>query len=254
LTADPLAPESAFGSYFVYRKLLQDVPGFDERVAKYVATLKRKGPFLNELWKMKGGTNPYDIFSGTPTDAQITSFVKSRLMGRTTEGIPWPDWNNPTPSPKVDDFDYEGDRDGARCPFSAHVRKMKPRGCTGDPAKERERTIARRSVPCGQPETNFTSSGSNYGLLFICAQGSIERQFEPIQQEWANACEVDVGAFPTPTMDGLIGQDRHQKSGETINVDLDFYDLVQFIGGEYLFAPSIDGLRHLCAQEEGSAS
>jgi Dyp-type peroxidase family len=90
-----------------------------------------------------------------------------------------------------------GDPDGLRCPFSAHIRKVNPRDDTGrSPSTgamlSREmnlgRVILRRSVPYG-PLSGSTfdapiadAPGVERGLMFLCYQASIERQFEFLQR------------------------------------------------------------------------
>lgn len=259
LAPDPLAP-SSFGSYFVFRKLEQDVLAFRERVARYVATLRRKGPFLSRVWASKSGG--YDLFRDRePSDQELTNWVLERAMGRSLDGRPLTQWERPEPTAGLNDFDYDSDRGGGVCPFQAHARKMNPRGGTGNLEAEKRRTLARRGIPYGTLESRDGRFNQDVGLLFVCAQRSIGEQFEFVQSRWANSQAVDVSERPTPSIDGFVAQrpradgharhlanyheDRHRKISETIEVDLDFYDLVRFRGGEYLFAPSLSGLRNL---------
>jgi deferrochelatase/peroxidase EfeB len=260
LVRDQLARDStAFASYFVYRKLQQDVTGFQERLENHVATLQQRGQFLHALWGGKvGGRTGYEIFASGPADrATARDFALSRMMGRSVDGVAV---TAQGATQNLNDFDFSDDPEGRVCPFSAHTRKMNPRGLTGDLAAERRRTLARRSWPFGTRDQASGRYKQDVGLLFFCAQASIERQFEPVQRQWANAEDVDLGAVPTPSLDSLIGQrpqshertlyveDRHRKIGETIDVNLDFYDLVKLRGAEYLYAPSLTGIQALSAR------
>jgi deferrochelatase/peroxidase EfeB len=257
LVSDPLVTDpTAFGSYVVYRKLQQDVTGFRERLESYVATLTRRGQFLHALWGGKvGGRSGYDEFaSGPPSTSAIQGYVLSRMMGRSLEAVPVV---APNAGEYLNDFDFADDTEGRVCPFSAHVRKMNPRGQTGDLKAERARTLTRRSWPFGVRDDVDGRYKQDVGLLFFSAQASIENQFEEIQRQWANGQGVDLNAVPTPSIDSVIGQrvqtpelaayaeDRHRKISETIDVNLDFYDLVSLRGAEYLFVPSTSGIRAL---------
>jgi hypothetical protein len=105
-------------------------------------------------------------------------------------------------------FNFTDDAEGTQCPFSAHNRKMNPRGdmprVRGDPAtsygnlqlqdQEQSRWIVRRRIIYGKcdvepkddppPEQLPTDSA---GLLFRCYQSSINNQFGFIQRRLANS-------------------------------------------------------------------
>ena len=78
------------------------------------------------------------------------------------------------------DFDNDEDRDGGRCPFHAHIRKVNPRGSVGSGlfgfivrllAKEKKRRIARRGITYGarpDRENGGEPPSSGVGLIFIC--------------------------------------------------------------------------------------
>jgi deferrochelatase/peroxidase EfeB len=71
--------------------------------------------------------------------AGTTTFAEgARAIGRDTDGRPVAEvvpgsWN---------DFSFATDPTGARCPLSAHIRAVNPRG-----TEERWRQIARRGMP-----------------------------------------------------------------------------------------------------------
>ena len=81
-----------------------------------------------------------------------------------------------------------GDKEGAICPFSAHIRKSYPRDDT-DPAVPPLREVTtqthrllRRGIPFGpvSPSTPMSpiQDGIDRGLVFLAYQTSIEDQFE----------------------------------------------------------------------------
>jgi deferrochelatase/peroxidase EfeB len=187
------------------------------------------------------------------------------VVGRFTDGTPVAD----SDAPKADytnDFVFEDqDEKGYRCPRHAHIRKVNPRGTTPltSMAKEKRRRIARRGIPYGKPmpglcgpdaPTDPNPSGDR-GLLFMCYQANIEKQFEFIQRTW-----VDNPNFPTQLVGGkdtgddpLIGQHGNEKQrwprkwGQESagKIEFNFEAAVTLKGGEYLFAPSLPFLKSL---------
>lgn len=268
LTKDPAsAAPSGFGSYLVYRKLEQDVPRFEARVHEYAQMLRRRGPFLRQLYSPKSihQEATYDDFDsdriGAVSDDFLHTFIRRRAMGRTRAGQPWGTWPSahkqsaPGQPAAANNFDYDDDAHGEKCPFYAHIRKMNPRGRTGDLASEKRRSIARRGLPYG------TVAEGHAGLLFVCMQASIGEQFEFIQAHWANARPIDSDRLPTPGRDAFIGRlprseelanyarERHDWISETIDLDFDFWDFIHYRGGEYCFLPSLSGLEAIARPE-----
>jgi Dyp-type peroxidase family len=227
LTLDPFATATpdAMGSYFVFRKLGQDVSQFDSRVAQLAATL---------------GTNP--------------NLAGAMAVGRFKDGTPVIDKNVPGGPSKENGFDYEPDSEKFKCPAHAHIRKANPRGTTPLTSLEgeRKRRIVRRGMPYGKPVFQITdpnfhdpSPTAERGLLFMCYQRNIEKQFAFIQRTW-----VDSSTFPTLLSqvgdDPLIGQDVNEAQKwpkvwgdkNAGRKDFNFESAVTLEGGEYFFAPS----------------
>jgi deferrochelatase/peroxidase EfeB len=184
LTADPFAAPQAdcFGSYLVFRKLEQNVRGFYEREEQLARWLGLKGSAEHRAGALLMGR----FRDGTP----LTSSMVDGLHA----GVP----NN---------FNYVDDTDGTRCPFSAHIRKVNPRGDSARTAAEsatsswdallqdqKRRRIVRRGVPYGErtlASQDRPRRGSmptaGVGLLFMCFQSSLANQFGFLQKLWANA-------------------------------------------------------------------
>jgi deferrochelatase/peroxidase EfeB len=102
------------------------------------------------------------------------------------------------------------------------------------------------------------------GLLFVCYQASIERQFEFIQSRYSNNPDFvtgkkrpDTGAPVTPGIDPIIGQNReggrrvmdepapnypYGNRRTTLEIPEEF---VVLTAGAYFFMPSIKALRNL---------
>lgn len=260
LVRDPLATPSTtcFGSYFVFRKYRLDVKAFEEAVKGIVAELLSRygsGP-EGEEHHIPDQASRFPFFQNTGTkqlerdEKKLAELVKEWIMGRNSEGenTQWGPGNG---------FSHADDPNGTRCPFHAHIRKMNPRGATGDLEFEHSKTLTRRGISYG------SKSSQKKGLLFWCAQASIENQFEYVQQRWANHDGIDFDRRPTPELDALIGRpapaarfenvvreypekDRYTRWKSTIDVNFDVWDASQLVASEYFFAPSLAGLEQLC--------
>jgi len=237
LIKDPLVEDAdAYGSYFVFRKLEQNVKGFKE-------TEKALG--LGEL----GG---------------------AYLVGRFEDGSPVvvTDEEGLVGSGRYNNFNYEDDNpalaaSATRCPYFAHIRKTNAR-------KERsmDPLIVRRGIPYGtkgkvrdSDHDDDESPEKGVGLLFMCYQADIASQFEKIQQ-FANTGTTSNGGASASAkdqsgIDAIIGQpaegnskayqylfpSRYGKNG--LYKEGNFKQFVTLKGGDYFFAPSIVFLKSL---------
>lgn len=231
LVADPAG---GFGSFFVFRKLQQEVRPFkeaEEALARRVGLAKgdeeRAGAMLVGRFE-----------DGTP------------VVERGTDGLL---------NPIVNNFNYAHDTEGLKCPFHAHIRKMNPRGETASgTAQEREagtkeerlRQLTRRGIPFGTQAEAQKEDGDPVGLLFMCFVRNIAQQYEFIQKFWANNADFlfDKGE---PGLDPIIGQGERDKLrfnytyGAPGTRRAAFEQFVHLRGGEYFYAPSLLGLRAL---------
>lgn len=274
LVRDPLAePSTAFGSYLVFRKYHQDVRAFEARVESLADAIiaRRAGaadsPAMGAMGAMGAVSNlgavplgdRYPLFRPFENGADregLRALIHLWVMGRSMSGETAPGLSASAP---LNGFNFAADTDGKRCPFHAHIRKVNPRGLTGDDALERSVAIARRGISYASPD-----AAGDRGLLFWCAQSSIGKQFEYIQQKWVNADATDVSLRPTPDADALIGRiddtpfertanpyppgtTRYQRWKSTIDIDFNIWDTVRLQGSSYLFAPSLPGIQQLKA-------
>lgn len=241
------------GSYFVFRKLEQDVRGFkiaEQQVADDLG-------LTEEDRELAGALLVGRFEDGTP----VTLKPEDGMIG----------------SGAANNFNYKDDAAGLRCPFQAHVRKTNPRGSGGFPpgttpaptpaqvlASEKSRIMARRGIPFGlrevTPEINAEPeqfpNGGGVGLLFQSFQADLAEQFEFIQKLWANN---PTFPFTNPAgasgLDPIIGQGgtaahrqylwpaEYGKPAPPPPVASPFAQFVTMKGGQYFFAPSIPGLR-----------
>lgn len=243
IVADPNGrrPHSA-GSFFVFRKLEQDVRGFN---AAEVALGKA-------------------LFGPGATSAQLDQ-AGAMVVGRFEDGTPLTLHSAGQATPPPNGFTYKHDDGGAKCPFHAHIRKTNPRGdivrTFGAPEiAERNPIMARRGITYGQQrpmnadQTEFADDGHepqrDSGLLFMAYMADIEAQFEFTQQSWADAAGFVV---PDNGVDPVIGQTANPADRQHTYLDgftagaqpkkLSFGQFVTMQGGEYFFAPSLSFLR-----------
>lgn len=235
LVADPFAENpDAFGSYFVFRKLEQNVKGF-----KKAEEAIGKALFPDDK------------------DEEKRELAGAYLVGRFEDGSPvtLTHEEGMIGSGAFNNFNYNTDTSGGRCPFFAHIRKTNPR----HPGDE-QRTMARRGIPFGHrevdPETNpipLQMPEDGVGLLFMSYQQSLTDQFEFIQQSWANNADFEQSGTG---VDPIIGQTRNGSPRTPYHFpeaygqpepgkDLNFKAFVSMKGGEYFFAPSIPFLKSL---------
>ncbi|MBI3218425.1 MAG: Dyp-type peroxidase [Bacteroidetes bacterium] len=235
LVADPFVPNAAtlgvdaFGSYFVFRKLEQNVKGFKTAEKQLALTLGLHGEDVERAGAMLVGR----FEDGTP----VTLSDEAGLIASGT----------------LNAFNYKNnyrgdgktDVTGSKCPFHAHIRKVNPRD-----GSEASHIMARRGIPFGTREegsfenTDLMPEGG-VGLLFQSFQASIGNQFEFLQQTWANNPN-----FPSANagLDPIIGESAaHTSTGPfptkwgdaASNKVASFPQFVNLKGGEYFFAPSM---------------
>jgi Dyp-type peroxidase family len=219
LTPDPLGGVKDYGSYFVFRKLQQDVEDFKAQI-KILAT-------------------------ALGVDQE---HAKALVMGRFPDGKPlaFHDTSRAYPNPHnavPNEFRYDRDLDGQLCPYHAHIRRMNPRRDPG--GLKYDRRIVRRGIPYGKKDEQPV------GLLFMCYQQNLATQFEALQGRWAykppdNSTSSQSGNEPLiGVMVGTKADPQQwprpgEATGERVPVPIGGF--VTLHGGEYFFAPSINVL------------
>jgi deferrochelatase/peroxidase EfeB len=213
-----------YGSFMVYRKLEQDVAAFRRA--------------LGDLAYQAG---------------RSVADIGSMAVGRYEDGTPAVPTVTIDPDADPNDFHYDQDPDGHRCPFHAHIRKTNPRGDVPrfiNPSLgefERARRVVRRGITYGvRPdlvEGGVDTPATGVGLLFMCFQGNLD-QFA-IQQEGADSNEfVQAGVG----VDAVIGQNDEptvQTWPSDGTTQFTMANFVRLLGGEYFFAPSMAFLHGL---------
>lgn len=215
------------GSFLVVRKLRQFVEDF-ERVVKDAAAAT--------------GDAPDDI--------------KAKMMGRTLDGDPLASPG----APGQNDFNYDCDADGSRCPFAAHVRRANPRVPAIDGRGPVPR-IARRGMSYG-PRFDPAAAPDpaiERGLVFMAYNASIAEQFEVIQRWMSGGNSTGVlsdhrDPFLGVPQYGEARTFRYAQGNSVKHVTLDppapvnpppppSRPLVKLEWGLYVFAPSVTALK-----------
>jgi len=239
------------GTYIVFRKLYQDVAAFWNYVASNIPS--------DEDSQMQ-------IRAMADDDKQV--WLASKFLGRWPSGTPMvlaPFKDDPSiDRAQMNTFLYrKRDPRGEQIPLGSHIRRTNPRDSL--PPNEQEslkmsdrHLIIRRGLPYGKPLFPLTilppgkleDDGADRGLVFLCVNANIKRQFEFIQQTWAN----------NPKFHGLhndkdpILGDNDSKGDHTIQRDparrrlTGIPRFVQVKGGGYFFVPSITALKLLSTE------
>jgi len=219
------------GTYMVVRELRQDVTEFWKSLDEGAARINAHDP------------------SKTPITAE---WLAERVVGRHPDGrllCPSKDGYHKT----LNDVGfYKDDPYGHGCPMGSHVRRANPRdGLAPDAASapslldsSNNHRILRRGRKFGKTIDNpRVDDREERGLLFICLNTDIVRQFEFVQQTWIlNRNFADLYDETDP----LIGPAgpftiREQPLRRIVHVET----FVQLAGGEYFFLPSMPALAYL---------
>ena len=236
LCKDPLGTkEESYGSFFVYRKLEQNVKAWEKDV--------------NDLAEKLKGSEPAD-----------PSLAGAYTMGRFQDGTPVVEQKTSSgKKPEENNFNYKDDLQGLKCPFQAHARKVNPRGDIESLAapeisleKEKMNRIVRRGINYGHLPSEKPEKDA--GLLFMCFQADLENQFNLMQKKWAKDPNFVKAKTGTDAVIGVEKRDEQGKVvketykwptkwGESEQTEVDFTHWVTMKGGEYFFAPSMSFLK-----------
>jgi Dyp-type peroxidase family len=217
------------GTYLVFRKLYQDVAAFRR--------------YLPAAAKSLYGTE----------DKYHQELVAAKIMGRWRSGCPL------DLSPGKDDlaiaedpqrrnnFTYEGDDQGLRCPLGSHLRRSNPRATPLKRATAvRRHRLIRRGVEYGPhlQDGALEDDGVDRGLVNMFIQADIERQFEFVQKEWMKGGEfIGLDPMEQDPINGVGGEGSQMLVPGARRPFL--FDLPTFVtveGGEYLFVPGLRAL------------
>ena len=270
------------GSFLVIRQLEQDVDRFNTFCA---TEAKRLEPYFADLpvycdeefiaakmigrWRDGGSLVRHPYVSATklreltgrdgtastaraqtlPHDAAATPIqpAEARIQAPTGQRAPQPD----------NDLLYgTEDPQGLRCPYGAHIRRANPRDSFSPGSNEQiEISNRHRILRVGRGYTEPESNAQ--GLMFMCLNGDLERQFEFIQQTWMSSSKfhgLDAETDPIVT-DGTAGRCSFTIPTRAGPVTLD--PLPQFVtvrGGGYFFVPGRQLLNYLARPKQAAGA
>jgi Dyp-type peroxidase family len=228
------------GSYLVFRQLKQDVCAFWN--------------FMNQQTKKEDGS----------VDVTGSTRLASKMIGRWPSGAPLVKF--PDADPGFVDNDnswsyHKLDKEGAKCPFGSHIRRVNPRdnfednGIKESLTLSKRHRILRRGKLYGQPIVAGPLNcdvQEEVGLLFVCFNADISRQYEFIQYTWANYPKFKqlyndpdpiIGVADKPR-DGVQQNFTIQEKPASRTVN-NLQRFVQVRGGAYFFSPSLTAVRYL---------
>jgi len=240
------------GTYMVYRKLHENVGSFNDFLDRegraYPGGREQLAAKFVGRWRDNGAplTDAPDASSKQAWDRRFAAAPpaeKDRMLSA---------------------FTFDDDADGAKCPFSAHVRRINPRASlqtTPDAfdtpgALSNRRRILRRGLPYGAVNDPTRDDG-NHGIIILMMQADINRQFEFVQQQWINYGNDFKAGNDKEII--LGNHDAEYPSRAVLPVPADSEEapyflrniprLVETRGGDYFFVPSMTALRMIA---EGS--
>lgn len=251
------------GTYMVYRKLHQNVATFET----YLEEHGKKYPGGKELLAAKFVGRWRD--NGAPLVKAPDTESKARFDGQLAAA--WQRGDYDTCDRMLSHFTYDDDMSGAKCPFSAHIRRINPRASLqmikgekpGSMISNKDafdtpgslanrRRILRRGSTYGEV-TDRSSDHGNHGVVIMAINADIARQFEFVQQQWINyGNDFQAGS----DREILLG--NHGAGGErftskaVLSVDPDSDEAPYFLtriprfvetrGGDYFFVPGMTAL------------
>jgi deferrochelatase/peroxidase EfeB len=273
------------GTFLVVRQLSQNVKAFQdwldaaldgiENDAVVATDSKRTAIVWGDRAQEKvGATLPRPRRDAITTDLKkkevrerVRDAIAAKLIGRWKDGtslarnVLTPGGQEDPPLPPDNDFLLGAeDPAGYGCPFGAHIRRANPRDTRFPKSQEEIATINRHRIlrvgrPYGEPYQEGRDESNEEdprGLLFMCLNADIERQFEFIQRTWLlnpnlhgleNEVDPILGhgfrhvTIPTPTGPVLLrGIEKKDQTFVTVK------------GGGYFFLPGRDVLRFLATK------
>jgi len=227
------------GSYLVARELKQDVAAFWASMEANAAAMRARDP---------------------QRTAHITGeWLAERVIGRDKDGHLLRPGDQVLPactdgSPDSSFTFFDADPLGSGCPAGSHVRRAFPRDALAPSADAKQtllqaannHRILRRGRKFGPKIADPAKpDGVDRGLLFMCLNTDIERQFEFVQQTWLLNSSFATLFQETDPLVGPAGRMtiRDQALRRTATVDT----FVRMAGGDYFFLPSLPALRYLAS-------
>jgi Dyp-type peroxidase family len=246
--------EHSYGSFLVFRKLEQNVGGWNRdvvRVAKALKVIPEETPAPRQKDKndpnSKAETMAQWMDRVLPTKKEHLTeeeirtneekrrkikLVDASAMGRFKDGQPVVLSDHPSSDPnrigsEQNDFNHAGDSQGSKCPFFAHTRKTNPRGDTANneilplPGLPEEKRLEEEKMHrIVRRAINYGTLPSevpedNAGLLFMCFQANLNDQFNFMQKVWVKDPNFVKRDVGTDVVIGLEKKENDRSVEET---------------------------------------
>jgi deferrochelatase/peroxidase EfeB len=183
--------------------------------------------------------------------------LAAKMVGRWRNGTPLelsPDRDTPSPAIPLEQwnqYDYDTDPRGYRCPIGSHMRRNNPRNSPIAGGGGLNHRIVRRGLPYGPPyDPAQPDDGIERGLLGLFIVASLKDQFEFLMSEWVNGSIFAPGL--SGTKDPILGDNSNATGRFTIPVAgakpivvSGFSRLVQTRGAAYGFLPSLPAIQYI---------
>jgi Dyp-type peroxidase family len=216
------------GTYIVVRQLKQDV-------AKFWNNMK---------------TASADLLDDSRKPAS-DEWLAQKAVGRTLDG------KILDPAGPADGNDmtfFASDPAGYGCPITSHVRRANPRDGLAPTVKDTQdminatnrHRIMRRGRIYGAPIADrYSDDGVDRGLVFVCMNSEIERQFEFVQHTWLLNPMFGMGYNES---DPILGAScPYSIPSKPVRQQPIIETFIAPVGGGYFFLPSVRALQYLGA-------
>lgn len=225
------------GSFLVIRQFEQNVEGFRQFIEEEAARLDH-----DRLARSKNKR------SNTP------EWLEAKIVGRWKNGAPLVAYPEAAPNhyDAINETSFllgREDPQGLACPFGAHIRRANPRD-SFDPNDPDQISLVNRHRILRRGRAYVEGADSNakpQGLLFMCLNADIERQFEFLQQTWISSPSFNgLGGEADPLVSTTTGR-RIFTIPQTFGPQRVQFprSFVTVKGGGYFFLPSRAALRYL---------
>ncbi len=266
----------ANGAFLVVRQLRQDVRGFRQWLEQVAEQFDQAGVVLADHRRLaltgggEGQPHPshFSILkaqAGSIERKRLEDAIAAKLIGRWWDGTSLvrhplaPGTQEISPSRPDNDFLLGAeDPSGLACPFGAHIRRANPRDTRFPGEQEEIDSVNRHRIlrvgrtygrldPADPKKLALDAGDPDKGLLFMCLNADIERQFEFIQKTWL--LNRNLHGLEQET-DPIIGQGPRAFTIPTptrplrLEINVDF---VTLRGGGYFFLPGRSALRYLAS-------
>lgn len=225
------------GSYMVVRELQQDVAAFWGALDAGAAAIRGRDAGAGHV------TAEWLAARIVGRDMDGNLLCPAGVMAAGADGMPG----------NAGGF-LEADPQGFGCPAGSHVRRANPRDGLAASAADAQtlldaannHRILRRGRKYGPRAPGLREDdGQERGLLFMCLNTDLARQFEFVQQTWLLNPNFATLYDETDPLVGPKGPFTVREKGLALRRIVDVDTFVKLAGGDYFFLPSLPAIRYL---------